>query len=655
MMKYLLSLALLFSIQTHAAVTDRDKAELGVERNYLTNGGCESATAGYSAFHTTFAGGIPTTITAGSTKLSVTSTSLNVLEGQASCQMLVTTAASSTGHGIITDPITIKDADLAKVIATQLDYNFISGIANVDVSGTSTQTVEVWIYNVGLASWYQPAGFASINTKGTAGQLVPGRTPTITFQSDVSNVSNKNQYRIAWIIKNDPLGTFSMNFDNVTFGRPTRNSGPAVTDFRSFPMIITGTVSDPTKASSPLYDQAVWSRDGDSMIIHYDYGHNNNAGAADGSGTYLFTLPSGVTIDTNKAIANSTNASGNLGSASVSGTNVGSGHAKAYDSTHLAIFLEDVTSAVQSFWGTGYVGIAAADVRVSFTARVPIVGWSSDLQLSNDTDTRVVSAKYTGDSGGYTMSSLAPAQFNTQIYDDHAAVSTGMNWKFTAPVSGRYALKGTVFITAGSSDIFLYKNGINTNEAVTSTAVSTSGIEPFNTTIDLNGGDYIDIRSTVNITQTANPSYTNIEIERISGPSVIAANENVVASYQSDDAATPTSNVINYNTKLVDTHNAVVAGAGVWIFTAPVSGIYDIYADFYAGTSVSQKYIEINRNGSPIAKSFGNDTATYAQTISKDILYPLYAGDTIQIKTNWSAALFNSDPGLNLVGIKLIH
>lgn len=122
----------------------------------------------------------------------------------------------------------------------------------------------------------------------------------------------------------------------------------------------------------------------------------------------------------------------------------------------------------------------------------------------------------------------------------------------------------------------------------------------------------------------------------------------VAASYQSDDAATPSSSVLNYNTKLVDTHNSVTTGAGSWVYKAPVSGLYYLSAGFYAGTSAQQHNVHILKNGTTVAYSFGNDTSTYAQTITASTVVSLVSGDTIQVKTDWSDALINTQPGLNL-------
>lgn len=65
----------------------------------------------------------------------------------------------------------------------------------------------------------------------------------------------------------------------------------------TYTLAVTGVTSNPTKASSATIDSAKWKRRKDSIIITWIYSAPNNTGAADGSGTYLFSFPSNVTAD----------------------------------------------------------------------------------------------------------------------------------------------------------------------------------------------------------------------------------------------------------------------------------------------------------------------------------------------------------------------
>lgn len=62
-------------------------------------------------------------------------------------------------------------------------------------------------------------------------------------------------------------------------------------------MTITGTTSNPTKATTPDYDHVFWRRDGKTAYVKWMYQGSSAAGAADGSGAYLFATPTGIAID----------------------------------------------------------------------------------------------------------------------------------------------------------------------------------------------------------------------------------------------------------------------------------------------------------------------------------------------------------------------
>lgn len=133
--------------------------------------------------------------------------------------------------------------------------------------------------------------------------------------------------------------------------------------------------SNPSKASSPDADLAVWSRNGKNMIFKYIYQHTNNAGSAAGSGEYAFSMPSGLTIDTSYIGVSSGGEV--LGSAQVQ-----------YGST---LYTAEVTyrgstsdfGIIGNNGGTGFlVGASSTPLNGSTiiyacTAIIPITGWNA--------------------------------------------------------------------------------------------------------------------------------------------------------------------------------------------------------------------------------------------------------------------------------------
>lgn len=146
----------------------------------------------------------------------------------------------------------------------------------------------------------------------------------------------------------------------------------------SYSMTITGSSSNPTKATAADIDSAVWRRVGDSVEIMYTYYDSNASGAAGGSGAYLFALPTGLTIDTTKAPASTTEGRGAVvGSAggNQNGPACRAGIVQVYSSTKLAITGGTATSDPQ-FVGSAWFTISNTDQAYSFRAVVPISGWT---------------------------------------------------------------------------------------------------------------------------------------------------------------------------------------------------------------------------------------------------------------------------------------
>jgi hypothetical protein len=88
--------------------------------------------------------------------------------------------------------------------------------------------------------------------------------------------------------------------------------------------------------------------------------------------------------------------------------------------------------------------------------------------------------------------------FDTKVYDSHNAVTTGAGaWKFTAPISGKYQVSSCIYNAAATNNtVTLFKNGSLYRYMGYSVVNSATGLAvPMTTTLFLNAGDYIDVRS----------------------------------------------------------------------------------------------------------------------------------------------------------------
>jgi hypothetical protein len=218
--------------------------------------------------------------------------------------------------------------------------------------------------------------------------------------------------------------------------------------------------------------------------------------------------------------------------------------------------------------------------------------------------------------------------FDTKLIDTNSSVTTGSGaWKFTAPTSGNYLVTTTI-IASSVGSVLLYKNGslyFYLGQAFTSPVGSQSIVVP------LNSGDYIDIRSSSNLTYDGDPigqETSNISIALLNGtPSTSGT---VVASYGITTGAVVSAGIqLNYDTKFVDTNNAVTTGAGAWKFTAPVAGNYILGGTDY-NSSGSPGELDVYKNGSVYAAIGSPNTST--PITFGPIIIPMNVGDYIDVR-----------------------
>jgi hypothetical protein len=172
--------------------------------------------------------------------------------------------------------------------------------------------------------------------------------------------------------------------DNVGWRVVSHNS---VSPWTQYTQAITGTISNPTKATSPVLDNAYWRRVGDSVEISYIYNGGVGTGAAAGSGIYLFPLPNSIQADSSKI---NTSAGGNITSPQVgiaqyvdnstNASNPTMGVASLWDFFNIGLQVFGVSSgpAVYPWQEVGPASgnsLANAQSRISFRATVPILGW----------------------------------------------------------------------------------------------------------------------------------------------------------------------------------------------------------------------------------------------------------------------------------------
>lgn len=594
-------------------------------KNYISNGDAEASSAGWVTYANA-AGPLPVDGTGGSANVTFARSTVAPLRGVGSF-IFTKDAANRQGQGASYD-FSIDTADKAKVLQITFDY-FIS-------SGTYADgDLTCYIYDVTNAQVIQPAGFTIVNSLSQMKQIA-------TFQAN----SNSTSYRLIFHVASTSASAYTVQMDTIVVGPQNVTNGAAITDLVSYTPTITG-FGTPTNVSFKS------RRSGDILEIFGTFQAGTPTATTAQISVGYAGANANVTIDTSKLSSNGSI----VGSYGMDTAGSFSGYivSETSNSTTIKMGLASSSPSLGGFTYLNGNSIAATNGFLSVYFRVPIVGWSSNVQLSSDTDTRVVAARYKTAAGqAITNGSTDTIDFGTVVYDTHAAVTTGASWKYTVPVPGKYRVAFTVLAqaAAGTFQFNLRKNGSVYSELYRN-LTSNQNLWSGNDTVDCNAGDTLDIQlnngSGGTITLNTNGDECKVTIERISGPSVIAANESVNATYKSS-ASTSISNAtvtdLIYATKIFDSHNAYNTSTG--IYTAPISGKYTIIGcaslSYTASSLIATQFVEINKNsgaeefvGSITNINSTNNVQTQPVGSTVSAIVSLNAGDTIKIQVYHSS------------------
>lgn len=608
--------------------------------NYIANPDAESNTTGWATY-ANVAANIPVDGTGGSaTGLTFSSSSSSPLRGTKSFLLVQDNTTSLQGKGVAYN-FTINSADKANVLDVSFNFNASSTFVTSDgitppLNDGTTSTnagnsdIEVFIYDVDNSSLIIPNPQV-ITAKGSN---------NFTYQGTFQSSSSSSNYRLILHVATTSANAtgWQFKFDNVVVGPQILLYGAPISDWTAYTP--TWSAGFGTVSSSVGY----YRRIGDSLEIL----------ASCTSGTVAasiatVSLPSGLTMDTGKLPA-PISVIGNYG------TNFLGGHSTILSNTGtssiLAYFGQSTSSSNELTAVNGNVVTGnATTLAVHFT--IPVLGWGSSVLMSNDTDTRVCSALYSTSAGNIIANNSAnTGEFacSTKIFDTHNAYNT-TTAIFTAPISGIYrASSAFQFVNDANWSINeiarlqLYKNGSQvstlgtwTCQATASQVSSASG----SALVQVNAGDTLEVRlfqnsgATAGLQTDGNNNYTNFE--RISGPSVIAANEVVAARYKTSSSfaiSHITYTIMDYSSKDFDTHGSVTTG-GSWKFTAPINGIFRVSANgYFDPNSTSARELALFKNGSRVCALGGISICSGTQSASfgGSSTIQLIAGDYIDVR-----------------------
>jgi hypothetical protein len=618
--------------------------------NLIINGDAEGKlTSSVSIFtpYSDAAGTSPVDGIGGSPNVTSSVTATTPLSGSKS-YLLTKDAVNRQGQGWSILDVAVPQAMRARVLSIKFDYIVNSGTFNAGTSSADSD-VTIWIYDIGNLRLIQPSSYKLLSNSTTV---------VDQFQAEFQTPIDMSSFRLIAHIGTTNASAYTLELDNIVVSPSEYVFGSPISDpVDAGVQTITAVTSNPIKGTTSS-DKVTWHREGKFAVITYDY--RQTTGGTAGTGDYLWALPSGLAIDTTynpvytgtfadtSAMPSRLDATGRQYSTVPQSLNIIGAFPYTTSTFRVAVQSEFASTG---FIGSGLANLTTAAYGFSFTVKVPIAGWSSSVQMADQTSTRIVAAKYQI-ANGITSSTVLPINAATQIFDTHAAVTTGSGWRFTAPVSGFYEVMLGVYMGGSSVNMYVYKNG--TRHSYVATSIGAAG-DSGATTVQLNAGDYIDIRSssaaTVDAVSVTEPF---IAVQRISGPSQIASVERIAASYwASANFVSSLTTPINFDSREFDTHNAVTTSPTAWRFTAPAFGIYSINSILTQAVTASVSYF-IYRNGT--AYKFIGTGSTFNGRNQSSTLVTLNSGDFIDIRvaTTISGAASLATAGVSQITISRI-
>lgn len=583
-----------------------------------------------------------------------TSTSLTPLRFSTSF-LATKDAANRAGEGVAYD-FTIDRADSTGGIGPavqQITFDYeVTSTANTYGYGSSTTLSDLTLWIIadpsGTPSLIQPAGYK-----------IDGGRIRATFQPLKTTAS----YRLIVHVSTTNATAWTIELDNFSVGPQVRSYGPAMSDWQAYSATWGSSGTQPALGNGSI--SAYWRRVGANLEgrVKLKFGTTTTFG----TGTYYVSIPSGLSINTGIPGSDVSNSFLVLGSALYfqSGTTARVGSSVVYDSTKIgARMVGPGASTPQAEpWAQNVpvTNSTSDEVQLEFT--VPIVGWSSNTLISDSADTRVVAASYSSASntGAVSTTTGNVLLYQTRSVDTHSMYNTSTG-ESTIVIPGVYRIFAqqlyNLSATAGACNVNIQVDGTTVRSGTINASPTISG-RGYTAVAQhlqfLNAGQVV--RATAldpygSATHAGSgSSFSYFSLERVSGPSQIAASEIIAAYYTGSlGSALSTSTLfMDFGNKQIDTHNAVVgAGSGLnatytntWRYVCPAPGLYRLTATLEtASVTVLQQYvaIEVFKNGvawpGSIRRGPTNPTTTAIRLQpSITTLIQCVAGDVISVAT----------------------
>lgn len=644
--------------QLQGGITNSDWRELGTggsgSINFITNPDGNAGTTGWTEGSYTAAARPSGAFTAssGASAFAISTTTTTPLgTGTTSFLLTKSSGASRQGRAVETSfalPLSYR----AKVLKIEADYIVNSGTFVAGSNSTDSSLIWYCAFSTDGGSTYtvaEPSSFkllsnsTTISDKFSASIQTPSNATNMKLIAYVAETANS-----AWVVET----IVAVSPSNYVYGTPI-----------TAPSSFTPTGSLTTNATYTGFKH----QEGNFLVQKTDI----TFGGTNTQGVININLPPGLTIDTNlldiTSFKNVISLNGGLtiGSTTYSIAAVTNGANNSFRIVFGNVKTDDagVTSDPTKFnsvdTSANIPAAIASGATLSVTVRVPILGWSSSVQVSDGYDGRVVACSRGANGQSIPTNIYTPINYTTVISTDTVSGWTdGVGYNSTTgtyttdpsyviKTSGKYKITANIlfaqiaFGVGNILDFGIYRNGTGVLTEATTVQTTTSGYYGVKTEgiLDLIAGDVIVIKgfqnSGSNKSLIASGSASKFSIEKLSGSPVISATETVgFRAISTSGESVPTTEADFLPATIeANTHGAYSSATG---FIVPISGYYNFRTSYVTSNyaTASTLVARIQKQGVNIASKTTINTGANGQySVEASALFVwCNAGDVIKAR-----------------------
>jgi hypothetical protein len=577
--------------------------------NFIANGNADDASASIFVPYTNIASSRPTTGT-GILPPPIVTTSLTS-----------TTPLSGTKSFLLTKPASnVQGQGWSATFSVDLGYRAKSSKISVDYivnSGTfvagspGVDSDVIWyLYDITNSLLIEPSNIKMLSNSSTLSDKFEA-----TFQTSATGSS----YRLIAHVATASTLAYELKVDNISAAPSQYVYAPVKSD----PVSISATSAWTTNTTTTCKVE----RDGSFAWVEWNVALTGAPNAT----TLTLNLPPGLSIDTSK-LTNTGSSFYISGSANANRGASGTTIFPLYQSTtqvYIAYTSNTTTWAQGLVSNTAPVTWSSGD-NITAKVRVPIVGWTSNAQVSDGFEARDLTF-----SGTQSSQAVTANVTNIAFTASKDSASSWDGTQYTVKSAGDYLMTASAAMS-GAGTLGCYKNGTFFAHM---SAAGGGGQHSAGATIypNLVAGDTISLRCSSSITITSG----NIAITKNQAPTTISATEEISLRYTSTSGQTiplNTAATYIYGIRDYDSHGAYNLTTGE--FKPPMTGRYQIRASIRGTYSAlaHDLFIGIYKNGVAYSESFKTTSAGSGNSAYHIDTINLLSTDIVTIKVYQSGA-----------------